>query len=172
MHKTAYQLVDGGTHAFVVGTKNCLKSQGVFDNERPTWNIGYPQSERAPWCDEYFYNAFPSTIKPLFKKFIAKSGSGINNEGEYSYPCYFALFAVCEVTGEIHFGETSLIQLDYYKTEPNRVKHLGDDSPTPVMYHTRTTGNTREYNGQIETGGESTAQYLWQNRGLAFVGCI
>ena len=115
-------LADGVTEcAFQVDQKYCLggasaNENGYMNSDRT--NIGgWKVTPRRTWCNSIYYNAFPSSLKPIFKQHINKNG--IDNGGTIENTLdYFALRAEIEIFGECTIsvqGEGSQVKL--YETQ-------------------------------------------------------
>ena len=127
MDKGIYDLSDGsGKCAAVVGMKDCLKESGIM-NSTPTNAGGWDASERRQWCNNDFPNAFPPTLKALFKQFKTIAANGAEDTATTSTDM-FALPAETEIFGKATYAssvaEASLHQFEWYKTKSHRRKKI------------------------------------------------
>lgn len=112
--------------SFIVGMKNCLNTKGYM-NSTATNSNGWSGSARRSWCNDTFYNAIPSTLRPIFKQFTWKTGQGGGaSSGLLSCIDYFGLPPEKAIFGEkksSFTGEAALYNhWQWYQTESNRIK--------------------------------------------------
>lgn len=134
MHKGGFQLTAGGTCAAVVGQKDCLGKRGIIDpNNSTNWRDCF----RRTWCNGGYRDAFPETIKGLFKQFEATTGIDANGNTVVTDD-YFALPAEKEIFGSTHYAnataEANLFQFEWYETVSNQIKHARNQA---TMYWER-----------------------------------
>lgn len=117
---------------FIVGQKNGLANEGYM-NPTDTTSGGWDSCARRTWCNEIYYNAVPSSIRSIFKKYENITADGestttVTNED------YFALPAEKEVFGSNKYANSTaedlLTQFTYYVTSSNRIKKGGDSGST------------------------------------------
>ena len=138
MHQGGYELADGSTCNFVVGQKNGLYQTGCMNSTNV--NIGsWAGSERRAWCNSAYYNAYPKTLKPIFKQFKTITAETYDGTTLKTSIDYFALPAEREIFGAGYGGSgkgnsnnteaacTDIFQFDYYKTSSNRIKKRGNN---------------------------------------------
>ena len=94
-------------------------------------NVTWDSSARRRWCNSTYYNAYPETLKPIFKQFKTISAETYNGTNLKTSIDYFALHASAEVEGtSVNSTNTTeanaLTQLDYYKNIYNHNKLKGD----------------------------------------------
>lgn len=115
--------------SFVVGLKNSLAEPGYMNSE-DTNKGSWKSSKRRAWCNRVFYNAFPSSIRGIFKQFKTLTASAYNGDTNEYTEDYFALPAEKEVFGRRAYSNSiesnGLTQFEYYATSANRIKKLGD----------------------------------------------
>ena len=115
--------------SFIVGMKNGLAENGYM-NSSDTNSGGWEASARRTWCNDVFRNAFPSTLRDIFKQHLNVTASGASS-GTTTSTDYFALPAEKEVFGSNSYAnstaESGLSQFEYYKTAANRIKKQGDN---------------------------------------------
>ncbi len=118
-------LSSGGTCSFVVGLKNCLHTNGYM-NSSSTNSGGWEKCARRAWCNNVFYKAIPSTIRPIFKQFKNVTASGTGSSATTSTD-YFALPSEKEIFGSTTYAngtaESANSQFAWYKTSANRIKY-------------------------------------------------
>lgn len=127
---------------FIVGQKNGLIEHGALMHENPPfgWLGGSHdgmtfKNNRRDWLNQTYYNAIPSSIRPIFKQFKYKC-AGFTGELSPSGPIstlyegidYFTYSSEEETFGSSVYtllsGEGT--HFDYYKTAANRVKCYGE----------------------------------------------
>ena len=130
MNKGGKTLASGSTCSFVVGMKNCLATTGYM-NSSDTNSGGWNSCKRRTWCNSVFYDAIPSTLRPIFKQFENVTASGTSTSTTTSTD-YFALPSEKEVFGSVTYAnstaESSNSQFAWYKTSSNRVKRVNGSS--------------------------------------------
>ncbi|MBQ4650819.1 MAG: hypothetical protein IJB73_08975, partial [Firmicutes bacterium] len=128
MNKGGKTLTSGKECNFIVGQKDCLADAAVINASSSKGSSGgWADSDRRTWCNNAYYNAYPASIKPIFKKFYNVSGVGGESiSGTSTTSDYFALLAEIEVYGSVSNsvkGEGT--QFTYYQTATNRKKKNG-----------------------------------------------
>ena len=168
-------LADGTTECcFQIDQKNSLTTEGYMNGGNNNVN-GWSGSSRRTWCNDQYYNAFPSTLKSIFKQFINKSGQGSgSSSGTYDTTDYFALRAEIEITGSTNYsvsGEGT--QIEWYKTSSNRIK-TGNFFSNANEYWLRSPSNFDQRFNYISGSGTCTVYngYASQQRGIAPFGVI
>ena len=124
-------LTSGKTCSFVVGMKNCLKESGYM-NSSQTNSGEWDKCARRTWCNNVFYNAIPSSIRGIFKKYknVTASVENTSSASLTTSEDYFALPAEKEVLGGRTYSVASeanssdLSQFTWYKTSANRIKQV------------------------------------------------
>lgn len=183
MHKGGKTLttpVNGkSTCAFVVGQNNCLydastesRGSGYINSENTNSN-GWSGCKRRTWCNNTYRNAFPSTLKILFKQFYNVTANGSSNvKGKTAD--YFALASEKEIFGSVTYAnsiaEADNTQFDYYKTSANRVKKLGVE--TMQWWCRSPATNVSGGFCLVNKTGTSTYSYANHNYGIAPFGCV
>jgi hypothetical protein len=118
-------LSNGRTCSFVVGMKNCLHTTGYM-NSSSTNSGGWEKCARRAWCNNVFYKAIPSAIRPIFKQFKNVTASGTGSSTATSTD-YFALPSEKEIFGSTTYAnstaESANNQFTWYKTSANRIKY-------------------------------------------------
>ena len=106
--------------AFIVGQKNCLTNTGYLHGTYVEY-ISWTEFARCTWCNNNYRNAFPASLRNIFKLFCRYS-----TELDSPAP-YFVLPEMVELTGS-NLGIASstensyLSQFEYYKIFANRAK--------------------------------------------------
>lgn len=181
MNAGGVTLTTGKTCHYVVGLKDCLKENGYMnssDTNSGSWN----SSARRKWCNNEFYNAVPSGIRSLFKKFKCVTATSYNGGSNTTSEDYFALPAAKEVfggtatsaggsTGYSNLTEFNVLtQFEYYKTSANRIKKVnGSDAAW--------WGRSPYYYGSsdfcyVSSDGTANSYRASYSYGLAPFGCI
>lgn len=171
MNQGGKTLEDGTTEcAFIVGVKEDFRPEGYIYHGY--YEIHWASSDRKTWCDNVFYNAIPSSIKSIFKRF-KNSSRGTSSTTPSTINEYFSLPAEVEITGsntESMAGEGT--QFDYYKTSSNRIK-LRTDTHEPGEYWTRSSKSSPKAYITIKTDGTPSGGIVVNaDKGLSPFGCI
>lgn len=140
MHMGGKQLVtpiNGHTEcAFVIGMKNTLMNNDKM-NSTATAN-GWSACPVRTWFNDSFYNAIPSSIRPIFKQYVNIQGGSSSKELTSDY---FALPAEKEVFGSNTYAssvfEEDLVQFSYYNTADNRKKSITGSTSSSVRWWLR-----------------------------------
>lgn len=125
---------NGKTVNFIVGQKNGLANgtsgEYGYMNSSNTNSGGWNSCARRTWCNSVYYNALPSTLKGIFKKFKNVTASAGNSSSTTTSEDYFALPSEKEIFGSTTYAnataEASNTQFTYYATAANRIKKCGD----------------------------------------------
>lgn len=138
-------LSSGKECSFIVGQKNGLVEPGILAHANPPygWLGGSAdgmtfKNNRREWLNQTYYNAIPSSIRPIFKQFKYKCAFTASfgpsgpiaalNEGID----YFTYSSEEETFGSSAYtflgGEGA--QFDYYKSAANRIKCYGEGGET------------------------------------------
>lgn len=129
MNAGGKMLADGETEcSFIVGMKDSLNETGYM-NSSSTNAGGWEGCARRTWCNNVFYNAIPSTLKPIFKQYLNKTANGgMDATAAVESVDYFGLAAEYEVFGAYTNSssayETGLTQFEWYETASNRRKKM------------------------------------------------
>lgn len=111
--------------SFIVGMKNGLAEKRRMDSTSKIWDSCF----RRTWCNSRFRNAIPESLRGIFKQHLNVTADGPSTTTVTSTD-YFALPAEKEVFGSNTYAdstaEASLSQFEYYATEANRIKKVGD----------------------------------------------
>lgn len=167
-------LADGVTEcAFQWDQKNALIKTGYM-NSTSTNSGGWKNSARRTWCNSVYYNAIPSTLRPIFKQHINKSGLGGGSSGGTENTIdYIGLRAEIEVFGSLTYsvsGEGS--QVTYYQTSANRIKKLGDaGSVSDWCERSPRSGFSNRF-CVVNNNGTASDGYPYTVRGLVLFGVI
>ena len=160
--------------SFIVGMKNCLNEIGYMNSSSQNTN-GWSGCARRTWCNSVFYNAIPSTLRPIFKQFTWKQGSGGGaSSGLLSTDDYFALPPEKAIFGSRTYSFSDEADLysnwEWYQTSTNRKKTVNNSA-----------GSWREcspYSGyssnfcSVRSGGAAGGGSAGNANGLAPFGCI
>lgn len=168
-------LADGVTECvFQVDQKNCLSESGYM-NSVGTNVGGWKNSNRRSWCNDRYYEAIPSTLRPIFKQHINQSCVGGSSATDIENTIdYFALRAEIEVQGSVIrsvTGEGS--QITWYQTSANILKKIGDSGSVTNWWlrSPNTPGGSSSF-VMINTQGKSANSAATQVRYLSPFGCI
>ena len=170
MNQGGKTLEDGTTEcAFIVGVKEDFRPEGYIYHG--AYAVYWATCDRKIWCSDVFYNAIPSSIKSIFKRFKNKSRSTSSTPSAIDE--YFSLPAEVEITGSnTNSMEGEGTQFDYYKTSSNRIK-LRTDTHEPGAYWTRSSVSSRQYYITIKSDGTpTTGMSVDSDWGLSPFGCI
>ena len=134
---TGFTITDTGKKpSFIVGMKNLLSNYGYM-NSTSTNSGGWSSCARRNWCNNVFYYAIPSTLRPIFKKFTWKTGEGggsSSSDTSKLKTCedYFALPPEKAVFGSTSYSQPNeasmFTQWTYYQTSSNRIKYNGSSA--------------------------------------------
>ena len=123
-----YDLVGGGKNLFVIGIEENLDVAGAFYDQTTNGN-SYTYSARRTWLDNVFKPALPAEVQKWFKTFNYVVSDGSTHTSVSTISNFFTLPSVSEVFGnENEYFDTlrpegeKTKQLEYYKTDSNRVK--------------------------------------------------
>lgn len=137
----------GGVHfadddkecSFIVGLENSLLEDSKM-NSTATNTGSWNATPRRAWCNSVFYNAIPSTLRPIFKKMKIQTAKTYNGTEMEETEDYFALPAAREIfggttastAGQGQTGYSNMTEWntltgpwEWYKSIHNRVKTLG-----------------------------------------------
>lgn len=118
------------TSSFAFQVKNCLYNGTGIDTPSTVTNWNRPSLAKN-WCNSAFRGAIPSTLLPIFKRFITLTANNNTNTLRQSQD-YFAFFASKETHGitpnNAYSCEDSLVQMDYFKTSSNLLKTCATQS--------------------------------------------
>lgn len=123
---------------FAIGMKDLLNETGRMYTPNTSyvyWSSSDPVCTRRTWLDSEFYDAVPSTLKPIFKQFYAPYH---NTAG------YFCLWGQKEILGSstyyCPYSEVdATVQMDYYKTRARQIKYINGSATT---YWTRSKSSS------------------------------
>lgn len=188
MNRGGYTLVDGKTCQFVVGLKNCLLEEGYMNSTNT--NVGsWSSSARRTWCNSVFYNAVPSTLRPIFKQFNCLTAQTYNGTTNQITQDYFALPAAAEVfKGDSTYGTggtagtqtansnltefNALSRWTWYETRVNRIKTLGDYGSMGRWWERSPLYNSSNHFCYVNTDGSTNYNGASAKLVLAPFGCI
>ena len=173
-------LSNGKTCSFVVGQKNGLANgtngEYGYMNSSNTNAGGWDGCARRTWCNSVYYNAIPSTLRGIFKKFRNVTASAGNVASTKESEDYFALPSEKEIFGSTTYAnaeaEANNKQFSYYATAANRIKKCGDSGSASSWWERSPHGgNTTRFcyvdsDGTANWSGASAADLL------APFGCI
>lgn len=166
-------LENGKACAYQVDQKHSLSEAGYM-NSSDTNSGGWNGSARRTWCNGVYRNAIPAALRPIFKKFKNRSGTGSNStSGTQETVDYFALRAEVEIFGSTTYsvaGEGSQVQL--YKTASNRVKKLGNSGSAGTWWERSPNSGSSTIFCRVRSGGTANRSIASGSAGLAPFGCI
>jgi hypothetical protein len=179
MNRGGKTLSGGGTCNFVFGLKNILANNGSHEggymNSTNTNVGGWNSCARRNWCNGAFYDAFPSTLRPILKQFINHTATGDSTAATDSTD-WFALASEVEIFGATTYAnataETGNTQFEYYTTSANRIKNQGDTGSADNWWERSPYSG---YSGSfcfVGGGGNAIGSYASNTLGLAPFGCI
>lgn len=158
---------------FVVGLKDCLNETGYM-NDTNTNSGSWHYSKRRTWCRNIFYQAVPSTLRPIFKTFKTVTASENNSDTLKTSLDYFALFAEKEVFGTNTYSRpaeaAALTQIDYYKVTANRIKKV--NGAAAVWWERSPYSDNSNGFCVVFSSGNANLDGASNTRGLAPFGCI
>lgn len=158
--------------AFIVGQKNTLSEMAKIHSTRT--NVGgWQESPRRTWCNTIYRDAFPDTLKPIFKQFENQSCYGGGSVTIVTTDDYFAFPAEKEVantTTKSGSGEGQ--QFEYYQTASNRIKTLGENGSATYWPLRSPSKNDSTQFVYVQPDGIINAGYADSLYGLAPFGCI
>ena len=160
--------------SFVVGQKEMLNENGYM-NSSNTNSGGWDATARRTWCNNVYYNALPSALKPIFKKFKNNSASGSGTSAQKTSEDYFSLFSEMEIFGTLTYanatGEANNTQIEYYKTTANRTKTYANGGSYNYWWERSACSADGNY-FCIVSSGTANDSGASNTRGLAPFGCV
>ena len=106
MHQGGYELTAGGTCKFVVGMKDCLSAEGYMHSVGTGDVLNWNTCNRRTWANSVLREAFPESIRGIFKQFKKIDEGNIISED------YFSVYGYYEV------DET---RLTWFQTDSNLI---------------------------------------------------
>ena len=160
--------------SFIVGMKNCLNETGYMNSSYDNTN-GWSGCARRTWCNSVFYNAIPSTLRPIFKQFTWKQGSGGGaSSGLLSTNDYFALPPEKAIFGSRSYSFSDEADLysnwEWYQTSTNRKKTV-NNSASIWWECSPFSGGSGRFCG-VNSDGAASYYSAGYTDGLAPFGCI
>lgn len=135
-HDDLTTAINGHTKALItVQLKDCLRDATVADDagssntERGYMNNtntnvgGWTDSKRRAWCNNYFYNAIPASMRTLIKPVnkLTSAGNQSDTINTDSDKCF--LVSEIEIYGSVTWSKSGEgNQYNYFETESNRYK--------------------------------------------------
>ena len=167
------------TCSFIVGQKNGLSNGTTgeygYMNLSDTNIGGWNGCARRTWCNSIYYNAIPTSLRPILKKFKNITANGTDSTTVTSED-YFALAAEKEVFGSNTYGnstaETSLTQFTYYATSSNRIKKTGDSGSAYHWWERSPRSGYSAHFCYVFSDGSASAHNASSTFLLAPFGCI
>lgn len=149
---TTYKVVNGNRTAkncaFIAGFKNCLLEEGFYNDSEQKENELFGSIREGggyTWAVYCLYSTMiPSSIKDIFKKAVSirqRSESSMVelDEGYFTFATEKEIFG--NVLYQNSYDAARFEQFEYYQTELNRIKTLGDGGQN-ASWWTRTTLST------------------------------
>jgi hypothetical protein len=176
---------------FVVGPDVYLSSGKI--NTTNTYDGSWKECARRYWCNNDLYNAFPSNIRSIFKKFktITAIGPGSSGNEVETTLDYFAYLAMIEHGINATYTENGssksyeqlaekrlLTTFDYFLTSANREMGLNSStSGTRIAYRSPNSQSGSEYPCLRYYKGSNTSYTYTMSADYAtgavvFFGCI
>lgn len=167
--------VDGGTIHFQVDLKDSLAETGYMNSSNT--NAGsWEGSARRAWCNNVFYNAIPSALKPIFKQMKVKTVETYNGSTVKETSDYFALRAEKEIFGSRTYSNSveadALAQVTWYATSGNRVKKTGISGSAYAWWERSPNSGNGSYFCNVTSSGSANNSRASNASGLAPFGCI
>ena len=167
-------LSNGRTCSFVVGMKNCLHTNGYM-NSSSTNSGGWEKCARRTWCNNVFYKAIPSAIRPIFKQFKNVTASGTGSSTTTSTD-YFALPSEKEIFGTTTYAdgtaESANRQFAWYKTSANRIKYDEGSSNAWWYWERSPYSSNSNYFCFVNGNGSADCSTAGYHNALSPFGCI
>ncbi len=167
----------GKKPSFIVGVKEII---GLgYMNSTATNTGGWSKCERRTWCNNVFYNAISSNLKPIFKQFTWKTGQG-GTDGSFgliSSNDYFALAPEKAIIGSkvsSYSNEAALYNhWEWYQTQNNQIKHLGYNNTTTWWWTSSVNDSSAGYQFiGIGTNNDVIIDNARYSNGISPFGCI
>ena len=179
MNRGGKTLSGGGTCNFVFGLKNMLANNGTreggYMNSTNTNAGGWNSCARRNWCNGAFYDAFPSTLRPILKQFINHTATGDSTAATDSTD-WFALASEVEIFGATTYAnataETGNSQFEYYTTSANRIKNQGDTGSANLWWERSPSSGASNFFCRVAGGGTAATAGASNANGLAPFGCL
>lgn len=89
MHQGGYGLTAGGTCKFVVGMKDCLSAEGYMHSVGTGDVLNWNTCNRRTWANSVLREAFPESIRGIFKQFKKIDEGNIISEDYFSVYGYY-----------------------------------------------------------------------------------
>lgn len=171
LHAGQYPLTEGGTCAFVIGMKARLTDTNGRMSKDAKKAGGWDNCDRRTWSNGTFYNSFPATLRPIFKKINTVTTNGEDKDVAVTSSDYFAPPAVTEINDDLPSysaipAEQGLFKFEYYEIPSN--------IPTYVWLRSGYYDSMRDgYGYSISTGsGSFTSNRADQASGILMIGAI
>ena len=160
--------------SFIVGMKNCLNETGYMNSSDQNTN-GWSGCARRTWCNSVFYNAIPSTLRPIFKQFTWKQGKGSGaSSGLLSTNDYFALPPEKAIFGSRTYSFSDEADLysnwEWYQTSTNRKKTVNNSASH--WWECSPLSGSSSYFCLVSSDGTAGLANAGHAHGLAPFGCI
>ena len=173
-------LSNGKTCSFVVGQKNGLANgtngEYGYINSSNTNAGGWDGCARRTWCNSVYYNAIPSTLRGIFKKFKNVTASAGNVATTKESEDYFAFPSEKEIFGNTTYAnataEANNTQFSYYATAANRIKKSGDSGSAYNWWERSPRGSDNTYFCFVGSDGAADYYDASDTILLAPFGCI
>lgn len=168
----------GETRArFIVGMKNGLATRGYMNSSKISRG-GWDGCARRTWCNNIFYNALPTNLKPIFKQTKVKAMNGGSHSGVTLVTSndYFFLAAEKEVSGDVYVSNlmevNTLTQWEYYIDTNHRLKRHGDTGSVYTWWDRSPARNYDTSFGCIRGTGNASGDNASTLNLIAPCGCI
>lgn len=162
------KFTDGTDVHVVVGFKEVLKTSQYHGSSNAYGSSTLKTEENN------IYKALPSTIKPAFKQFKAKTAENGNSSTVTGYDVYMSSPAEKEIFGSRSYSVSAeanvLTQFDYFKTENNRIKQL-NGSNSSWWGRSPSSGDTGDACRVVNNGGAGSFDVSF-DRGVSPFGCF
>lgn len=158
--------------AFIVGQLEVMSVGGEarLSTEDEYWR----NWSRRTWCNEDYYNAIPSTLRPIFRQFknmrmvvpVAQS-----DDDYFAFPAEMEVFGRCTNSANYNFEQAYLEQFAYYADDTHKIKKTM--SGTKSMWWLRSPSSSTSVEPcACSSSGASTFSSYSNKLGLAPFGCI
>lgn len=179
MNKGGKTLSNNKKCQFVVGMKNMLANNGTREgghmNSTDINTGGWDACARRNWCNGAFYDAIPSSLRPIFKQYKNHTADGQGSTAVDSID-WFALPSEVEILGSVTYAnataEAGNSQFAYYTTAANRIKTQGDSGVANNYFNRSSDSNNATNFGAIATAGNAKSYEATRSSGLSPFGVI
>lgn len=164
------------TCSFTVSLKDCLNEVGWMQTTSSSSSVNtvWPTNcQRKSWCNNVFYYAIPSTLRPIFKRFkVVTASSYSQSSGVTSTYDYFTLPAYKEITGNQGYSipkeYQALSQFTYYKNSSSNIQKKINGSVGEYFTRSVSANSTVYYVTIKDDGSTNTTEYAYYKYGNGY----